>query len=233
MSKQRKRPFITAAIVLVAVWALAWSGYSMAQRSKVTPEKVREYLVAVDLEKLSPAERQQAIQKLASMVNQLPNQERRELRGDVTTGKRLNLGATNNAPTTNSSDGGTNRPPRDVNGDRWFKQMNDDEKAMFIEATFPTGFKRMIEAFEKLPSEQRQKAVAEALKRLRDARAKGQLPGAPVKPNDSPISKELQDKITAVGLKTFYSQSSAQTKAELAPLLDELQRAMQSGRAFR
>ncbi len=233
MSKQRKRPFLVAAILLGVVWGVAWAGYSMAQRSKVTPEKVRGYLTAVDLEKLSPAERAQAIQKLARMMNQLPNQERRDLRGDVTIGKRRDAGATNNPAATGLGSGGTNRPPRDPSGERWFKQMNDDEKAMFIEATFPTGFKRMIEAFEKLPPEKRQKAVADALKRLRDARAKGQLPGAPANPNDPPISKELQDKITAVGLKTFYSQSSAQTKAELAPLLDELQRAMQSGRAFR
>ncbi len=232
MSKQRKRPIIIAAVVLAVVWGVAWAGYSLAQQSKVTPEKVREYLKSVDLDKLPPAGRKEAIQKLAAMMNQLQNQERRELRGDVTDGKRREPGQTNGLGQVEGPRG-TNRPPRDLIGERWGKQMNDDEKALFIEATFPSGFKRMLEGFEKLPPEKRQKAVADAVKRLRDARAKGQFPGSPGGTNEPPVSKELQEKITAIGLKAFYSQSSAQTKAELAPLLDELQRAMQSGRAFR
>ncbi len=232
MSKQRKRPIFIAAVVLLAVWAVAWAGYSMAERAKVTPEKVREYLKSVELDKLPPDERKKAIQKLAAMVNQLQNQERRELRGDVTDGKRREPGQTNGLG-QGEGPRGTNRPPRDLIGERWGKQMNDDEKALFIEATFPSGFKQILGAFEKLPPEKRQKAVADAVKRLREARAKGQFPNATGSTNEPPVSKELQEKITAIGLKALYSESSAETKAELAPLLDELQRAMQNGRLLR
>jgi len=112
---------------------------------------------------------------------------------------------------------------------RWFEQMTEDEKGQFIEATMPTGFKQMISAFEEMPEDKRRRAVDDALKRLRETRL--QAGGAAnADTNRPPISLELEAKVRTIGLKTFYSQSSAQTKAELAPVLEELQRAMESGR---
>ena len=106
----------------------------------------------------------------------------------------------------------------------WLAQMTEDEKTQFIDATMPTGFKQMIGAFEHLPEDKRHKLIDDAMKNLQKNRPGG---------NSSDISPELEAKIRTIGLNTFYSQSSAQTKAELAPLLEELQRQMESGKMLR
>ena len=117
----------------------------------------------------------------------------------------------------------------------WFNQMTDEEKGKFLDATMPTGFKQMLSAFEEMPPDKRQHVVEQAMKQMKDAQQKlaanGQVP--PPGANGAVLSPELQEKVTKIGLQSFYSQSSAQTKAELAPLLEEMQRMMESGRMMR
>ncbi len=66
---------------------------------------------------------------------------------------------------------------RKARGDRlawsWLNQMTEEEKAAFIDATMPTGYKQMLTSFEQLPEEKRHKAIDDALRRLREARQQG------------------------------------------------------------
>lgn len=204
MMNQRQRAFGWAVATIVGIWLVAWAGHGFFNSLKVTAEKVRTYAESVDLSKLSGEERARALQKLAAMLNKLSPEERRQMRLGRTAGD-------------------------------WFTQMTEEEKGTFIEATMPTGFKQMISAFEEMPEDKRRRTVENALRRLREQRdrapsGQGGAGGADAPP---PISPELEAKVKAIGLKSFYSESSAQTKAELAPLLEELQHAMESGRAFR
>ena len=120
---------------------------------------------------------------------------------------------------------------RTVRGSRdwesWFNVMSEAEKEAFIEATFPTGVKQMITAFEKLPDDKRKRTIDEAMKRMREDQASGE--GRAGEGRDPAVSPELEAKLRTTGLKTFFAESSAQTKAEVAPLLEEMQRVLQSG----
>ena len=206
MAAHRTRPILIAAIIFVAAWTLAITGYTIAKNSKMTADKVRAYAQSVDLGKLSADARAKAIRDLATKLNQLSPEERRKAR-------------------------------LERSGQGWFEQMTEEEKGTFIELTMPTGFKQMLSSFEEMPEERRRRAIGDALKRLREEQERtreAEGAAAETTTNAPPaLSKELQEKITKIGLKTYYSESSAQTKAEMAPLLEELQRMMESGRMFR
>lgn len=194
-----------AVAAIVAIWVLTFAAYRYARNARVTADKVKAYAESVELNKLSGDARAKAIRKLADLLNALSIEERRKARLERTAAG-------------------------------WFEQMTDEEKGAFIEATMPTGFKQMLAAFEQLPEDKRKKSIDDALRHLREEQNRIQAgegdPNAGT--NGEPVlSPELQAKIRTIGLKTFYSQSSAQTKAELAPVLEELQHVMESGRPFR
>jgi uncharacterized membrane protein len=108
-------------------------------------------------------------------------------------------------------------------------QLTDEEKSWLIDAVMPTEMKLALNAFEKLPKEKRQKIIDDAMKKLKELSTDPNAMG-----NDGggaqDLSPELQAKVRTMGLNTLYSQSSAETKAELAPLMNEIQNQLESGR---
>jgi hypothetical protein len=192
---------------LVAAWLLAWGGYTIAKNSRMTAEKLNAYLRSTDLDRLSGLARAKALRQLEDKLNALSREERQRARLD-----RLLRG--------------------------WFQKMSEQEKSQFLEATLPTGFKQMLSAFEELPPDNRRRAMDDALKRLREAQQNAsseETQGGPE--SGSRLSpgwdEELQKKAATIGLRTFYEQSSAKTKAEMAPVLEELQHMMESGALLR
>ena len=124
------------------------------------------------------------------------------------------------------------RARRDPSWGPLWREMGEEEKGDFIDRTMPVGFKQMINAFEQLPEDKRRSAITNTLARLQKVR-EGEGPAPAGDSDHQPLSEDLQKKVVTAGLKTFYSESSAQTKAELAPVLEEMQRLMESGQLFR
>lgn len=202
MGMSRWRLTFVALGLVAGIWSAALFGFSLARNARVTPEKLLAYTREHDLSRLRGEARAAAIRELARQLNSLPLEDRRRARMDGSVW-------------------------------RWFEQMSEEEKYQFVEQTMPTGIKQMLTAFEQMPEDKRQHAIDDALTQLRKVGNQLSASGdaSPDAGTNSPsISPELEARIRAIGLQTFYSQSSAQTKAELAPVLEELQRAMQSGR---
>ncbi len=208
MTQRQKRVILIATGVFVAIWVVAITGFVIAQNAKVTVEKVASTLQETELASFSAEERSQQLKKLAAMLNALGYEDRRKAR----------------------IDGEWNR---------LFKEMTDAEKTQFLEDTLPTGFKQMMTAFEQMPEDKRQRAISDAVKRMKKAREEqvefSTLDGGKERPGlrSAELSPELQEKVVKMGLNSFYKDSSAQTKAELAPFMEELQKTMENGRLFR
>lgn len=199
MKNRRHRPLIFAALALLAVWAATWTAFHLSGKTKMTADKVRQFTLATDFAQLSAAERAQAISGLADRVNALAFDERLKWR-------------------------------RTDNWKKWFAAMTDAERRKFIAATLPTGFKQTLEAFSQLPPEQRKQFVADAIQRMREDGASGiNRSVADYGPNGPPpLSPELENQVRVQGLQQFFTDSSAETKVELAPLLEEMQRQIQA-----
>jgi len=201
----RLRPVFFALAALVAVWLLTVAGYALSDHWKMTAEKLRAYLSQTDLNRLSGEARAKALRDLEDRINALSAEERRNAR----------LGGL---------------------WAKWFAEMTDEEKSAFLDATLPTGLKQMLTSFEQLPSEKRKLAIDGAIKNLKEAREKSpeEFKKSNASRTNGPVmSEDLQKQVAAIGLKSVYTDSSAEAKAELAPLLEEIQKNMETGRLFR
>lgn len=203
--KARQRPLFIAVVSLVMAWLLALGGFALASHFKMTAEKLRAYLAGTDLNSLTGEARAKALRDLEDKINALSPDERRRAR----LGKLWN---------------------------QWFQEMTEEEKSAFLEATLPSGFKQMLTSFEQQAPEKRKQAIDNAIKNLRQARE--ETPEEWQKSNTNQnntnvLSEDLQKQVAVIGLKSVYSDSSAETKAELAPLLEEVQKNMETGRMFR
>jgi hypothetical protein len=203
MVSHRWRPVWYCAFAVILTWSAALTGYVIAKNSTPTAEAIREWMQSLDFPRLSAAERANAIQKLTTKLNALPVDERRRAQLE--------------------------RVPRP-----WFEEMTDAEKRAFIKTTMPAGLTQMLAAFEQLPDDRRKRAIEDTLRRLRESQNRLRMEGSAIALTNLPrLSSELQSKMRSEGWAELYKESPPQTQADLAPILEELQRVMESGRPLR
>jgi hypothetical protein len=94
----------------------------------------------------------------------------------------------------------------------------------------------VLNAFDNLPDDQRKRAIDDTLQKLKQTHqlVADHEPGheeGMYGTNLPPVlSPALENRARMLGLRTFYAESSPETKAELAPFVEELQHQLQAAR---
>jgi len=103
--------------------------------------------------------------------------------------------------------------------DAFFKTLTPEERSKFLDLTLPAGFRQMMDAFNKMDPAKRKSFVDHALVQMKERGDEGR----PAPALDDPNVK----KIVEQGLHSFYSDASADTKMDLAPLIEQMQKNLQ------
>lgn len=102
--------------------------------------------------------------------------------------------------------------------DSFYKSLSAEEQGRFLDLTVPAGMKQMMEAFNKMDPTKRKEMVDKALAQMKAHAVDVAEPN-----HDDPQVK----KIIESGLQSFYSDASVQTKLDLAPLIEQIQKNVQ------
>ena len=102
-----------------------------------------------------------------------------------------------------------------------FEQLSPEEQLYFFEKRVGRAFEQVMQSFNEMERDERKRIVERALRQMqsddiRRPRSERLEEGDP----------ELVDKMAEAGFKAYYSEASAETKIDLAPLMEEMQRAM-------
>ena len=104
---------------------------------------------------------------------------------------------------------------------RFFLAMTKEEQSAFLDATLPSDFRQMMEVFNKMDPAKRKAFVTRAVEEMKKHAGEGPVRG---------VDDQMGAKIVDQGLKSFYTDATADTKIDMAPLIEQMQRNLQSGR---
>ena len=103
---------------------------------------------------------------------------------------------------------------------QFYRALTPAEQAAFLDATLPADFRQMMDAFNKMDPAKRKAFVERAVDEMKQHEGEGPPPG---------VDEQMNQRFIDQGMKSFYSDASADTKLDLAPLIEQMQRNLQGG----
>ena len=106
-------------------------------------------------------------------------------------------------------------------GEDFFKKLNGKEKELFINLTVVESMGRSMEALDQMPPDDRKRFVERGLKEIREGRTEEEMQRA------EEMDESLLTKISEEGMRAYFDKASADTKMDLAPLMEAVNEVMQ------
>ena len=106
-------------------------------------------------------------------------------------------------------------------GEDFFQKLSMGEKNLFIELTIVESMSRFMEALDQMPEEQRKSFVEKGLKEIQEGRTAEEMERA------REMDESLLTKISEEGMRAYFDKASADTKLDLAPLMEAMNEVMQ------
>jgi DNA-directed RNA polymerase specialized sigma24 family protein len=106
-------------------------------------------------------------------------------------------------------------------GENFFRKLSTKEKNLFIDLTIVESMSRFMEALDQMPEEQRKSFVERGLKEIQNGRTEEEMARA------KEMDETLLKKISTEGMRAYFDKASADTKLDLAPLMEKMNEVMQ------
>ena len=194
MVSSRNSLLVKAGSALLVVWVLVWAGLKIARSMTPSPEKIAAYVDSHPLSEIEdPEERREVIGKVADMLNQLPPEDVGRL----------------------AENGERDEDPRRL----FFEEMTEEEQRFFMEKRIGKAFNQMMQAFNEMDRDERKRIVERTLREMR--REGGERRDGLERMEET--DPEMADRIINEGLRAYYQEANAETKLDLAPVLEQMQ----------
>jgi hypothetical protein len=106
-------------------------------------------------------------------------------------------------------------------GEDFFLKLSAKEKNLFIDLTIVESMSRFMEALDQMPEAQRKSFVEKGLKEIQEGRTEEEMARA------REMDETLLTKISEEGMRAYFDKASADTKLDLAPLMEKMNEVMQ------
>lgn len=184
--------------VLALVWAVVFGVRSFASSKKITAERLEREVRELNFADWSENPGSGALAK----------EREEEIRRVAEMVNRLDF-----------AERERNRESR--SGEEFFRKLSPKEKNLFIDLTIMESMSRFMEALDQMPEEQRKKFVEQGLKEIREGRTEEEMERA------REMDDNLLSKISEEGMRAYFDKASADTKLDLAPLMEAMNEVMQ------